>query len=111
MAIHVLTFWQYMAILIACHHIGDFAFQSAWMAMEKAKDKEVLVYHALTQAAPFMLLVLVPGMHVTLQGLMLHVALHIFVDYLKGKGVIKKIWQDQACHHICMLFEHLIGWL
>lgn len=111
MIVETLVWWKYLIVLFACHHIGDFAFQSAWMAMEKAKDKEVLVYHVLTQAAPFMLLVLVPSMHVTPQGLGLHMVLHGTVDYLKGRGIIKKIWQDQLCHHTCTLFEHLIGWI
>ncbi|MEK7458792.1 MAG: DUF3307 domain-containing protein [Patescibacteria group bacterium] len=103
--------WQYVAALIMCHVVGDFAFQSAWMAMEKAKSKEVLVYHVVTQASPFVLLSFVPGTHVTPQGLVLHMLLHAVVDYLKGRGVIKTIWQDQLCHAVCTAFEHAIGWL
>ena len=101
--------WQYLAVLFACHNIGDFAFQSAWMAMEKAKDKEVLFYHVITQASPFMLLAAVPGFHITWYGLVIHMALHATVDYLKGKGHIKKIWKDQLCHYVCTAAEHLLG--
>ncbi len=108
-----LELWQYLAVLFACHNIGDFAFQSAWMAMEKAKDKkvnwEVLFYHVVTQASPFMLLAGVPGFHVTWYGLVIHMALHAVVDYAKGKGHIKKIWQDQLCHYVCTTAEHLLG--
>lgn len=106
-----LVLWQYLAVLFACHNIGDFAFQSQWMAMEKAKDKEVLCYHVITQLSPFILLSLVPSMHITPQGLVLHAVLHGITDYLKGRGFIKKIWQDQLIHYVCMVFEHAIGWI
>lgn len=104
-----LLLWQYLVVLFACHNIGDFAFQSQWMALEKAKDKEILFYHVVTQTSPFMLLVLVPGMHVTWYGLIIHAVLHALVDYLKGRGIIKKIWQDQLCHYVCTAAEHLLG--
>ena len=104
-----LELWQYLTVLFACHNIGDFAFQSAWMAMEKAKSKEVLFYHVVTQASPFMLLAAVPGFHITWYGLLIHMALHATVDELKGKQVIKTIWQDQLCHYVCTVAEHLLG--
>lgn len=107
--IMVISDAQYWFALFACHNIGDFAFQSQWMAIEKAKSREVLVYHVITQAAPFMLLGFMPGMHVTLVGLALHMALHFVVDTLKCRGTIKTIWQDQLCHYVCTAGEHLLG--
>lgn len=110
-----LELWQYLAVLFACHNIGDFAFQSAWMAECKANadtkviNREVLFYHVVTQASPFMLLAVVPGFRVTWYGLLIHMMLHATVDYLKGKGHIKKIWQDQLCHYVCTVAEHLLG--
>ena len=104
-----LELWQYLAVLFACHNIGDFAFQSQWRAMAKAKDKEVLFYHVVTQASPFMVLAAVPGFHITWYGLLIHMALHATVDELKGREVIKKIWHDQLCHYICTVAEHLLG--
>ena len=107
--ITILFEWQYLFALVACHNIGDFAFQSAWMAMEKGKNLEVLAYHVLTQATPFFVLAMVPGAHATAVGLVLHMALHATVDYLKGRGIIKTIWQDQLCHYVCMFSEHALG--
>ena len=106
-----LELWQYLAVLFACHNIGDFAFQSQWMAMAKAESKEVLGYHVITQLSPFILLSLVPGMHITPQGLVLHAVLHAITDYCKGRKWIKEIWQDQLIHYVCMIFEHAIGWI
>lgn len=114
-----LATWQYLAVLFACHNIGDFAFQSKWMAAVKANNKEVLGYHVITQLSPFILLSLVPGMHITPQGLVLHAVLHAITDYCKGNCYVMKngekkymeIWQDQLIHYTCMVFEHAIGWI
>ena len=100
---------QYWLALFACHHIGDFAFQSQWMAMEKGKSREVLMYHVFMQASPFMLLGFLPGTHVTAIGIVIHIVLHAIVDTLKCRGVIKSIWQDQLCHYVCTAIEHLLG--
>ncbi|MCR4312553.1 MAG: DUF3307 domain-containing protein [Candidatus Uhrbacteria bacterium] len=104
-----ITELQYWFALFACHNIGDFAFQSQWMALEKGKSREVLAYHVITQASPFMLLSFVTGTHVTLAGIVLHMALHTLVDTLKCRGKIKTIWQDQLCHYVCTAAEHVLG--
>lgn len=115
-----LVLWQYLAVLFACHNIGDFAFQSQWMAATKATSKEVLGYHVITQLSPFILLSLVPGFHITPQGLVLHAVLHAITDYIKGHWLVMEdgeevpriqIWQDQLIHYACMIFEHAIGWI
>src|SRR5438045_9779556 len=42
-----------MLIWFACHFVGDFAFQSTWMTMEKGKSWEVNFYHCATYTAVF----------------------------------------------------------
>src|SRR5579883_1152325 len=44
-----------LLIWLACHFVGDFAFQSAWMTIEKGKSWEVNFYHGATYTAPFLL--------------------------------------------------------
>lgn len=46
---------------------------------------------------------LVPGMNITDLGIGLHVMAHGLVDFLKARGYLKQIWQDQLCHWIEML--------
>ena len=103
--------WQYVAALIMCHVVGDFAFQSAWMAMEKAKSKEVLVYHVVTQASPFVLLSFVPGTHVTPQACAPHaVACRRRLlegagrhqDHLAGSVVSCGVHCIRACHRLAV---------
>jgi len=40
-----------LLIWLACHFVGDFAFQSTWMSVEKGKSWEVNFYHCATYTA------------------------------------------------------------
>ena len=44
-----------LLIWLACHFVGDFAFQSTWMSIEKGKSWEVNFYHCATYTATFIL--------------------------------------------------------
>ncbi|MBT3230766.1 DUF3307 domain-containing protein [Candidatus Uhrbacteria bacterium] len=92
---------------------GDFGLQSAWMAMEKGKSREVLFYHAVTANAPIMLLWLmpsfelsiVPGVSLALSfsmtalALVIRIVSHMVIDALKARyNIIKTIKMDQFCH-------------
>ena len=86
--------------LLAAHFIGDFAFQSTWMSMEKGKSHEVCFYHAATYTATFVLLsctgviCLIPNWAFALL-----LISHIIIDELKARyNIIKSVWLDQFCH-------------
>lgn len=86
-------------LLLAGHFIGDFAFQTSWMAAEKGKDWEVLFYHVAT----YTLTIGVFGVtdYVTLSGwaLLFIFMSHFLIDAMKGRWkMIKCIYTDQACH-------------
>jgi len=40
-------------ILLACHFIGDFPFQSRWLSENKAKSWEINFYHVVVYVAVF----------------------------------------------------------
>ena len=46
---------QTLLVWLACHFVGDFAFQSTWMSIEKGKSWEVNFYHCATYTAVFVL--------------------------------------------------------
>jgi hypothetical protein len=78
----------------ACHFIGDFAFQSSWMSMEKGKSWEVNGYHCATYTAVFVLLA-----HSSPLASLILFATHFFVDPLKARyKLIGPIWLDQLLH-------------
>lgn len=103
-----------LLIYVAAHFIGDFAFQSTWMFMEKGKSWEVLTYHVLVWSAPFVLLLLIPdiGIHITPEGLIVNAVSHFVIDALKARyKFIKTIWQDQLCHLGVLVLLWSVGWM
>lgn len=81
-------------IWLACHFLGDFAFQSTWMSMEKGKSWEVNFYHCATYTATFLLFA-----HPSLLATAVLLGTHYVVDTLKARyKVIGPIWVDQFLH-------------
>src|SRR3984893_5118430 len=88
-----------IVIWLACHFIGDFAFQSAWMSMEKGKSWEVNFYHSATYTAVFVLFA-----HPSLLAIAILFATHFVVDPLKSRyKLIGPIWVDQLLHILTIL--------
>ena len=87
---------QTVLIWLACHFIGDFAFQSAWMSANKGTSWEVNLYHAATYTAVFVLFARATPADITII-----FATHFIIDPLKTRyKIIKPIWLDQALHFI-----------
>src|SRR6266478_8535272 len=85
-----------LLVWLACHFVGDFAFQSTWMSIEKAKSWEVNFYHAATYTAVFVLFA-----HPSLLATAILLVTHFIVDPLKARyKVIHPIWVDQLLHVI-----------
>lgn len=94
---------QVLFIWLACHFVGDFAFQSAWMSMEKGKSWEVNFYHGATYTAVFVLFA-----HSSLLATAILLGTHLVVDPLKSRyKIIGPIWLDQLLHIVTIL---LILW-
>lgn len=102
-------------VYASAHFLGDFAFQSVWMIMEKAKDWEVLLYHVCTYTATVVIVGLpAPQVtHVSLGGIVVVFVSHYFIDtFVKGWwGVTTKIWIDQLCHLGVLAVLVWAGWL
>lgn len=83
-------------IWLACHFVGDFAFQSGWMSANKGKSWEINAYHAATYTAVFVLFA-----RATPAAIAFIFITHFFIDPLKSRyNIIKPIWVDQALHFI-----------
>jgi hypothetical protein len=95
-----------LLVWLACHFVGDFAFQSAWMSIEKGKSWEVNFYHAATYTAAF---VLFAQPHPSILATVVLFVAHVIVDPLKARyKVIGPIWLDQLLHIVTIV---LILWL
>jgi hypothetical protein len=87
---------QTFLIWLACHFIGDFAFQSTWMSIEKGKSWEVNFYHCATYSAVFVLFA-----HPSWLAIAILLVTHFVIDALKARyKLINAIWVDQLLHII-----------
>lgn len=85
--------------LIAGHFIGDFPFQSEWMASQKGKSWEVNFYHALVYTATVFVVSAIGGFTLSLAAAAIILASHFFIEPLKSRwGIVKPIWLDQILH-------------
>ncbi|HLI07370.1 MAG TPA: DUF3307 domain-containing protein [Ktedonobacteraceae bacterium] len=83
-----------LLIWLACHFVGDFAFQSTWMSVEKGKSWEINLYHCATYTAVFILFA-----HPSLLAIALLLVTHYVIDTLKARyKLITHIWVDQLLH-------------
>ena len=99
------NFIQLFIWVLAVHFVGDFAFQSQWMSIEKGKSWEVNLYHAATYTATFVLF----GPTLSLLSFFLIFASHFVIDPLKSRyGIVKYIWQDQLLHIAVIIFVLLV---
>lgn len=111
-----------LKILLLCsaHFLGDFAFQSEWMVMFKAKDWGVLFWHVCMYSASVIIVAILghgifsdwPGA-VTAAGALIVFVSHGMIDtFVKGRwGLTTKIWIDQLCHLTIIVLLALVGWL
>jgi hypothetical protein len=95
----LLTRLSPLLIWLACHFVGDFAFQSTWMSVEKGKSWEVNFYHCATYTATFVLF----GGASLVAAIWLLIT-HYIVDTLKARyKVIGSIWLDQLLHVVTLV--------
>lgn len=108
----------------AVHFLGDFAFQSAWMATMKsplinkgqpeagAGPNEILLYHCLTYTATFVIAAKVFGTQVSPIAFLAIFTAHMVVDWHKArKRIVTTIWLDQILHLLTLVPLILMGWL
>ncbi len=88
-----------LLVWLACHFIGDFACQSAWMSVEKGRSWEVNFYHCATYTAVFVLLA-----HPSVLAVAILCGTHFVVDPLKARyKLIGPIWLDQLLHIVTIV--------
>jgi hypothetical protein len=91
--------------LVACHFLADFPFQSDWLASNKGKSWELMIYHCLIYTATFILFA-----KVSLAFAAILFITHMIIDPLKARyHVVKQIWQDQLLHMVVLVAGVIFG--
>jgi len=89
---------------MAGHFLGDFPFQSEWMALNKGASWEINAYHAFIYTATMLVVAQIGGIYLSPSALLVFFASHFFIDPLKARWkVIKNIWTDQLIHFAVIL--------
>ena len=92
-------------LLLACHFIGDFPFQSEWLASNKGKSWECMIYHCLIYTFTFVLFA-----KISLIAALIIFVSHLIIDPLKARyKIIKHIWLDQLLHVSVLLIICLLN--
>lgn len=106
-------------LLLFCHFIGDFVFQTSYMALNKGSNNTVLAMHALAYISAFLpvfiLIIFSKSFLIASVFIILNFLLHLIQDYwtsrlnayLKrnyGEGLFfKGIGFDQFLHFVCLI--------
>jgi hypothetical protein len=99
-------------VLLACHLIGDYGLQNAWMVQNKGKDFHALVAHAATYTAPFIFLLVLPGFSLHVLVIPALFLIHVPVDYLKAKeDPLISLITDQLSHISPLIMTVAMGWI
>ncbi|HBR80371.1 TPA: hypothetical protein DEA21_01820 [Candidatus Uhrbacteria bacterium] len=87
-------------LVLAAHFIGDFAWQTTWMGLEKGKDWNAMLAHCATYTAAFVLFSCLPvNFFLSSAAVVVIFLTHVAIDTLKARfGLITSIWLDQLCH-------------
>ena len=84
---------EQIAKIVMCHIVGDYLFQTDYMAMEKGKDWYILFVHCVCYCVPF---AIVFGIDYRL---MLIFISHIVADALKARWHMIGLVEDQLFHY------------
>jgi hypothetical protein len=90
--------------LVAGHFLGDFAFQSDWMATQKGKSWEINLYHAAVYTATIFVVATIGGVTLSVLALAILIVSHFCIDPFKARwNLIKSIWIDQLLHLLVLI--------
>jgi hypothetical protein len=85
--------------IIMCHAVGDYLFQTDYMAAAKGKDWYVLFIHCLCYCVPFAVVFGIDWRLVVM------LAVHVITDALKARYNLITLTADQFVHYVtAMLF-------
>lgn len=102
--------------VIVLHWIGDFVFQSDWMAQNKSKSNKALSLHVLAYTSVFFVILLpLFSFSNLISYLAVNAALHFVVDHFTSQ-ITARLWAkgdrhnffvvigfDQLLHYMCLI--------
>lgn len=100
--------------ILTAHFTGDYLFQSDYLAQNKGKSNYILLAHSVLYVFGVMLVAYIMNITLNPSYLLLLIANHFFVDYIKAVGFTPRylgdkgaLILDQAIHYL-VLFGYFI---
>ena len=100
-----------LLFVLMAHMVGDYLFQSDYLAMNKGKDNYILLAHSILYTVGVMFVAYIMSIEISLYGLMILSVLHFPIDYIKARGITPKylgsknaLILDQLIHYLTLLF-------
>lgn len=100
---------NYFLCVIMAHFVGDYLFQTEYMAMNKGKSNYILLAHCFCYGFGVMIITKLFNVNITELGLLIIIGLHFPIDYLKARSISTKyltdnraLLVDQVLHYILL---------
>ena len=90
--------------IILCHCLGDYFFQTEYLAINKGSDNYILFVHCVTYCTPFIIKF---GLSWKIYFIFI---VHFFTDLSKAKYDLISITTDQIIHYIAALVFIIKNW-
>ena len=90
--------------IILCHCLGDYFFQTEYLAINKGSDNYLLFVHCVTYCTPFIIKF---GLSWKIYFIFI---VHFFTDLYKAKYDLISIFTDQIIHYLAALVFIIKNW-
>lgn len=98
-----------VVFLIMAHCVGDYLFQSTYLAVNKGKDKYLLFVHSVLYVFGIILTTHVFSIEISVLQILIIFIAHMVADHIKASGVSvkalgdkKALIVDQAVHYLVL---------
>lgn len=91
--------------ILFAHCLGDYLFQTNYLAMNKGKDNYLLFVHSVLYTFAILL---VFSSTISFWGYWFILLSHIIVDYVKARGITPKLFGDKKALFLDQLIHYMI---
>lgn len=97
--------------LVIAHCVGDYLFQSSYLALNKGKDKYLLFVHSILYAFGIILTAYIFTIEITILQILVLFITHMIIDYSRTKDTVIKILGEKRIIIIDQIVHYLILFL
>ena len=93
--------------LVIAHCVGDYLFQSSYLALNKGKDKYLLFVHSILYVFGIILTAYIFTIEITILQILVLFITHMIIDYFEILGEKRVLIVDQIVHYLILFLVFL----